>query len=82
MKEFTDKDVINGVIYADRDDLVYAPMWFHLKGLSETSSGYGRRLNSGYKIRFNRRLYRIYVTIFSNAGTMWFKTKGKEIIIR
>lgn len=65
----------------NREDLIEAPMWFHKKGLQETPSGYGRRLNSGYKIMFNGRQYRCYVTIFSNSGTMWFKSKGTKIIV-
>ena len=68
-------------VSADREDLIDSPMWFHKKGLSETRSGYGRRLNSGYKIMFNGRQYRCYVTIFSNSGTMWFKCKGTRIIV-
>lgn len=28
-------------------EIIDAPMWWHLKGLSETASGYGKRLNSG-----------------------------------
>lgn len=91
MKNFTNADIqswnssIDGhlmhKIYAEREDLIEAPMWYHLKGLSETSSGYGRKLNSGLKISFNSRQYRLYVTIFSNSGTMWFKVKGQKIIV-
>jgi hypothetical protein len=91
MKNFTEDDVQTVKPYgddrsylkisADRDDLIDAPMWFHKKGLSETSTGYGKRLNSGYKISFNGKLYRVYVTIFSNSGTMWFTCKGRKIIV-
>lgn len=91
MRLFTDKDIsswdssVDGHkmyrISADRDELIDAPMWFHLKGLQETRSGYGSRLNSGMKINFNGRLYRLYVTIFSNSGTMWFKSQGQTIIV-
>lgn len=85
MKEFTDKDVCRDTqfphIYCNRSELVDAPMWWHKRYLSETASGYGRRLNSGLKIHFNGRLYRIYVTCFSNAGTSWFKCKGETIYV-
>lgn len=83
MKQFTDADVLpssafDGWIQADRSELVDAPMWYHKQGLQQTASGYGRKLNSGLKIHFNGKLYRIYVTIFSNAGTSWFTAKGKR----
>lgn len=68
-------------ISADREDLIDdQPNWMK-RGLMETRLGYGRRLNSGYKISFNGRQYRCYITIFSNAGTMWFKAKGQRIIV-
>lgn len=83
MKEFTTADVLpssvfDGWIPADTSELVYDPPEWMARGLQETASGYGKKLNSGRKIHFNGRLYRIYVTIFSNAGTAWFKAKGKR----
>lgn len=85
MKQFTETDVVKTGeferIYADRSELVVdQPEWMK-RGLQETASGYGKRLNSGLKISFNGKLYRIYVTIFSNAGTSWFKVKGRKIIV-
>lgn len=82
MKQFTDADVINDGISVDRTDLVDAPMWYHNRGLTETATGYGMRLNSGLKIHFNGRLYRIYVTIFSNVGSSWFMTRGRKVYVR
>lgn len=85
MKQFTEADVVKTGeferIYADRSELVYDPPEWMKRGLQETASGYGKRLNSGQKISFNGKLYRIYVTIFSNAGTCWFTTKGRRIIV-
>lgn len=86
MKEFKECDVQpsaswDGRINADRTDLIYAPTEWQKRGLSETASGYGNRLNSGLKIRFEGRDYRVYVTIFSNCGTCWFQTKERKIIV-
>ena len=86
MREFKESDVRpsaswDGRISASRVDLIDAPTEWQKRGLSETASGYGRRLNSGMKIRFEGRDYRVYVTIFSNCGTCWFKTKGRRIIV-
>jgi hypothetical protein len=85
MKEFTEADVVKigdyERIYCDRSELVDAPMWWHTEGLQQTASGYGKKLNSGLKIHYCGRLYRIYTTIFSNAGTSWFTCKGRRIIV-
>ena len=86
VKQYTDADVVKHGdsyerIYADKADLEYAPPAWMARGLQETASGYGKRLNSGLKIHFNGKRYRIYVTIFSNCGTAWFQTKGRKIIV-
>jgi hypothetical protein len=86
MKHFNETDVVNNGaglerIAADRDDLIDDPPAWMKHGLQETASGYGKRLNSGLKISFCGRVYRIYVTIFSNSGTAWFKTRGRRIIV-
>ena len=79
MKQFTDADLSNGRIYADHADLVDAqPAWMKA-GLQQTASGYGARLNTGRKIHFNGKLYRLYATCFSNAASVWFTVRGQRI---
>ncbi len=68
-------------IYADRRELIHAPTKWQKMGLQETRTGYGRRLNSGLKIEYCGKLYRIYITIFSNNGSAWFTVKGKKIFV-
>lgn len=84
-RQFTDSDVSNASgydhVYADRTDLVYDPPAWMKAGRMETASGYGKRLNSGLKIHFNGKLYRIYITIFSNNGTAWFVSRGRKIVV-
>jgi hypothetical protein len=84
-REFQDSDVDRRGklphIYADRDDLFYEPLWFHERGLQQTASGYGRKLTTPLKISFNGKLYRIYCTCFSNAGSNWFIVKGEKIYV-
>jgi hypothetical protein len=82
MKQFTTADVVREqYIYADRAELVEdRPAWMQ-RGLQQTATGYGARLNSGLKIHYNGRLYRLYVTIYSNNGTVWFVAKGRKIIV-
>jgi hypothetical protein len=87
-KNFTDADVEAhgaipgaGSLYADRTELIHAPTAWQKQGLCQTASGYGAKLNSGYKISFNGKVYRIYVTCYGNAGSSWFKVRGRQIFV-
>lgn len=53
------------------------PKWLYSGNtrLSETATGYGKKLTSDYKIKFEGKDYRVYVTIYSNIGSCWFKCK-------
>jgi hypothetical protein len=86
MKKFTVADVHDidsefPRIYLDNSELVDAPLWWHKKGLSQTASGYGRKLTTSHKINYEDRFYRVYATCFSNAASLWFTAKGKRIYI-
>lgn len=59
-------------------ELIDAPLWWHEQGLMQTATGYGRKLTTRYKVRFNGRLYRVYCTQLSNAGSLWFNAGGKR----
>lgn len=84
MKTYTPEEVrIDGNtciahLSINQDDLVSAPLWWQEKGLSQTASGYGRRLTTSRKISWlspgakTPRLRRIYCTCFSNVGSCWF----------
>lgn len=85
-KQFTEKDVEDigsgyPRIYCDTSELIDAPTDWQKAGLQETASGYGRRLNTGRKINFNGKQYRLYATCFSNCASVWFKTKGRTIYV-
>lgn len=62
-------------------DLIDAPMWYHKRGLQQTASGYGRKLNSGKKYRFNGRLYRVYICQYSNSGTAYIIVNKEWIVL-
>jgi hypothetical protein len=84
-KAFTDSDVdgrssLPRIAAGEEDLVIDEPDWMK-RGLQETASGYGARLNSGKKISFNGRLYRLYVTIYSNNCSVWFKAKGVKIFV-
>ena len=85
-KRFTDADVENfgGTyvrIFADRTDLIDAPLDWQKRGLQQTASGYGAKLTTRYKIAFNDKVYRLYATCYGNASTVWFKNKGRTIVV-
>jgi len=56
-----------------------APLWWHLQGLSQTSSGYGSKLTSSHMIRFHgEKIWRrVYVVQWSNAGSPYVIVKGE-----
>lgn len=57
-------------------------LWWHTAGLSQTASGYGKRLTSARMVRLsNGREYRVYVTCYSNSGTAWIKVRGQIYIV-
>ena len=68
-------------IQCEKKDLIYSPLEWQIKGLQQTKSGYGKKITSWYSIYFQNRKYRIYVTIYSNNGTAWFKTGNQKIIV-
>jgi hypothetical protein len=68
-------------IYCDREDLVYAPLDWQKQGLQQTASGYGRKLTNPYKINFEGKEYRLYTTCYSNAGSTWFRVRGRQIFV-
>lgn len=57
------------------------PLWYHLKGLSQTASGYGRKLTSRFMIKDKNRWKRVYVCQYSNAGTTYFVRNGEWVIV-
>jgi len=83
--EFTSADITysGGLprIQCDRSQLIYNPPEWMQRGLQQTASGYGGKLNSGYSIRFNGKLRRVYVMCYSNSGTAYIKHDGKTLVI-
>jgi hypothetical protein len=66
-----------------------APMAHHVRGLSFTATGYGARIPSENMVFVNGRWRRVYVRIFSNAGTAYIGKwpvkpgqSGTEMIVR
>lgn len=66
---------------ASDNDFVDKPLPWQQRGLSQTATGYGKRLASSRCLWFNNRLHRVYVCCFSNAGTAYIESKGRKIIV-
>lgn len=61
----------------------HKPLDWQARGLSQTASGYGRKLTSTRIVVLpDGRERRVYVTCFSNSGTAWINLDGARRIIR
>ena len=57
------------------------PLWWHLRGLQYTSTGYGRKIPTKWMINYNGRNYRLYCCICSNIGTTYIVVGGEWLIV-
>jgi mRNA-degrading endonuclease HigB of HigAB toxin-antitoxin module len=51
-------------------------LWWQVKGLSYTASGYGSKIPTRWMVTVNGRKYRVYCSVYSNIGTCYIKRKG------
>lgn len=66
-------------------DIKINRLWWQDKGLSFTSSGYGKRIPTEYIVKFNGKWRRVYCMIYSNAGTLYIgklPEVGERLYIR
>ena len=68
-----------GKIQLDTQD---KPLWFHLRGLSQTASGYGGKLATATMVHHLGRWRRLYVMQWSNSGTAFILVKGARVVVR
>jgi hypothetical protein len=68
-------------IYLDEYEYKEDPLWWQKQGLIQTVSGYGKKLTTTKKIKYNNRWYRIYITQYSNCSTAFIIVKRKIITI-
>lgn len=63
-------------------EIVDRPLWWHVAGLQQTASGYGRKLTSARCVRLpDGRERRIYITQFSNAGSAWIVLDKERVYL-
>ena len=65
-----------GIKYNEIQDVKLDELWWQKKGLWFTSTGYGSKIPTSYKIKVAGRWYRIYARVFSNCATHYI-ARGK-----
>ena len=58
-----------------------APLWWHKRGLLQTSTGYGARIATATMVKFNGRWRRVYCRIYSNIGTCYIGKLSDGLIV-
>jgi hypothetical protein len=69
--------------YATNYELKSEPMEHHKLGLSWTRTGYGKKIPTTRMLRFagEKVWRRVYVMIWSNAGTAYVIVRGRRFIV-
>lgn len=57
------------------------PLPWQELGLSYTASGYGSRIPTRHKVKFNGRWRRVYCRIYSNVGTLYIGRLSDNLIV-
>jgi hypothetical protein len=60
---------------------IWCPTEWQKAGLQETATGYGSRLNSGFKVHYAGRMRRVYIVCHSNVGSMYVMVKGERTFL-
>jgi hypothetical protein len=56
--------------------------WWQEKGLSYTSTGYGKKIPTSQMVRLEgKKWYRVYCAIWSNVGTCYIILGGQPTIV-
>lgn len=71
----------NQIDYSQKFEVIEVPLWWQVKGLQYTATGYGSKIPTKYKMRLNKKLYRIYCSVFSNIGTLYILKNKQKIIV-
>lgn len=66
--------------YVERE-FCWRPTAWQLQGLHETATGYGARLNSGYKVHYAGKLRRVYAVCYSNCASYYVLIAGARVFL-
>ena len=67
--------------YTDTENVRKDLLWWQEQGLSYTSTGYGNKIPTSWKVKHNGRWKRVYCYIYSNSGTCFIMSYGKKIVV-
>ena len=62
-------------------ETVRKPLWWQLRGLMYTATGYGKKIPTEYMVKHNNRMKRVYCCIYSNVGSLYIKSHGHDIFL-
>jgi hypothetical protein len=85
MRHFRERDLRNDKkcnlwrLDANREDLIHYKN--PKQGLGTDQFGYGKKLETNYKISFEGREYKVWAGCFSNVACIYFKSGGRDIYI-
>ena len=65
-----------------QEDLVAYPLDWQKRGLQETASGYGKKLTTRYKVKYQGRMRRVYAVCYSNVASYYIFVKGEKLYLR
>jgi hypothetical protein len=60
-------------------DIILAELPWQKLSQSQTASGYGSKLTTRYKAKYNGRYYRVYARCYSNTSSTFILVKGFKI---
>ena len=64
-------------------EVIKRPLPWHLQGLQQTASGYGKKLTSDRCVKLlGGQVRRVYITQFGNAGSAWIIYFGRRLYLR
>ena len=65
-----------------QEDLVESPLNWQVLGLQETASGYGKKLTTRYKVKYQGRMRRVYAVCYSNVASYFIFVRGEKLYLR
>lgn len=71
----------NQIDYSKKFEVLAVPLLWQVKGLQYTATGYGSKIPTEYKIRIDKKLYRVYCRIYSNLGSLYIIKNKQKIIV-
>jgi hypothetical protein len=71
------KDAFQTILVESKID----PLPWQTMGLQYTATGYGKRIPTRYKVRFNGKWRRVYCRIYSNIGTLYIGKLSDNLIV-